>query len=125
MVQKIKQTLLVLIALGLFSVRVFADPDPNFYIFLCFGQSNMENGGKMDEVDRTADPRFQVMADFDNPERGWMKNYVISSAVCACHPDRLHFNSEGSRMFGKRYGKTMLSLLAGKIPDSSQSVPSK
>ncbi len=74
MVQKIKAALLVLIALPLFIVSVFGDPDPNFYIFLCFGQSNMESGGKMEEVDRTVDSRFQVMADFDNPERGWKKN---------------------------------------------------
>ena len=26
-------------------------PDPNFYIFLCFGQSNMEGGGKIEEND--------------------------------------------------------------------------
>ncbi len=51
-------------------------------------------------------------------------SYVVSSAGCTCHPDHLHFNSAGSRMFDKRYGKTMLSLLASKTPDSSQPVPS-
>ena len=29
--------------------RAFADPDPNFYIFLCFGQSNMGRGGQIEE----------------------------------------------------------------------------
>jgi hypothetical protein len=48
-------------------------PDPNFYIFLCFGQSNMEGGGKIEEDDLTVDPRFQVLADFDVPSRGWKK----------------------------------------------------
>ncbi len=48
-------------------------PDPKFLIFLCFGQSNMEGGARMEEMDRVADKRFQVMADFDNPGRQWTK----------------------------------------------------
>ena len=36
-----------------------AAQDKNFYIFLCFGQSNMESGGKMEEMDRTVDKRFK------------------------------------------------------------------
>ena len=51
-----------------------AKPDPNFYIYLCFGQSNMESGGRMEEMDRTVDKRFQVMADFDNERCGWKKD---------------------------------------------------
>jgi hypothetical protein len=47
----------------------FAAPDPNFHIFLCFGQSNMEGGGRIEERDRTVDQRFQVLADFDTPAR--------------------------------------------------------
>ena len=50
-----------------------AEPDPNFYIYLCFGQSNMEGGGRIEERDRIADKRFQVLADFDVPSRGWKK----------------------------------------------------
>jgi hypothetical protein len=57
----------------LFVTNASADPDPNFYIYLCFGQSNMESGGQMDEQDKTVDKRFQVMADFDSPNRGWKK----------------------------------------------------
>jgi hypothetical protein len=55
------------------SMRASADPDPNFYIFLCFGQSNMEGGGRIEERDRLVDPRFQVLADFDVPGRGWKR----------------------------------------------------
>ena len=47
--------------------------DTNFWVFLCFGQSNMESGGRMDDQDKTVDKRFQVMADFDNASRGWKK----------------------------------------------------
>jgi hypothetical protein len=55
------------------TVASAAEPDPNFYIFLCFGQSNMEGGGRIEERDRTVDKRFQVLADFDVPSRGWKK----------------------------------------------------
>jgi hypothetical protein len=48
---------------------VTAAPDPNFHIFLCFGQSNMEGGGRIQEHERTVDKRFQVLADFDQPTR--------------------------------------------------------
>ena len=46
-----------------------AAPDPNFHVFLCFGQSNMEGGGALHERDKTVDPRFQILADFDTPAR--------------------------------------------------------
>jgi hypothetical protein len=60
---------IVLVPLG----NAFAQPDPNFHIYLCFGQSNMEGGAKIEERDRTVDKRFQVLADFDNPKRDWKK----------------------------------------------------
>jgi hypothetical protein len=52
--------------------KAFAQ-DTNFFVFLCFGQSNMESGGKMEDMDRTVDKRFQVMADADSTNRGWKK----------------------------------------------------
>jgi hypothetical protein len=52
-----------------FALPACAAPDPNFHIFLCFGQSNMEGGGPLLESDRAVDPRFQVLADFDTPAR--------------------------------------------------------
>ncbi len=48
-------------------------PDPKFLIFLCFGQSNMDGGARMEESDQIGNTRFQVMADFDNPAREWKK----------------------------------------------------
>ena len=53
------------------AVPAICAPDPDFHIYLAFGQSNMEGGGAMNDGDRTVDKRFQVMADFDNPARGW------------------------------------------------------
>jgi hypothetical protein len=71
-VLKMKLKLSLLAAL-LISVTSAFSQDTNFWIFLCFGQSNMESGGRMDAQDRTVDPRFQVMADADSARRGWQK----------------------------------------------------
>src|SRR5690242_18303841 len=46
--------------------KAFAQ-DPNFYIFLCFGQSNMEGAGRAEEQDKTVDERFQVLQAVDAP----------------------------------------------------------
>src|SRR6185295_3696980 len=70
---QIKSGLIALAVLFTFIPNASAQPDPNFHIYLCFGQSNMEGGGKIEERDKTVDKRFQVMADFDNPKRGWKK----------------------------------------------------
>jgi hypothetical protein len=58
-----------------FTTSASADPDPNFHIYLAFGQSNMESGGRMNDADKEVDERFLVMADFDNADRGWEKNH--------------------------------------------------
>lgn len=50
-----------------------ADLDPNFYIFLCFGQSNMDGAGRIESQDRTVDERFQVLAALDDPALGRTK----------------------------------------------------
>jgi hypothetical protein len=71
---KTKLAIFLLSAFILFNTTSFADPDPNFYIYLCFGQSNMESGTRLAEMDQIpVDKRFQVLADFDNESRGWKK----------------------------------------------------
>src|SRR4030042_191981 len=70
---KVKLVVFVLAAFLSSTAVASAAPDPNFWVFLCFGQSNMESGGRMDANDRIVDTRFQVMADFDNERRGWKK----------------------------------------------------
>lgn len=70
---KIKLSFLAVALLLALAAPSIAKPDPNFHIYLCFGQSNMEGGGKIEEQDRIADKRFQVLADFDVPARGWKK----------------------------------------------------
>ncbi|HEY4324894.1 MAG TPA: hypothetical protein VGN20_12940 [Mucilaginibacter sp.] len=43
-------------------------PDRKFYIYLCFGQSNMEAGARPEPQDENIDPRFQMLAAVDNPK---------------------------------------------------------
>jgi hypothetical protein len=69
----VKPLLLSILAILWVPLTASADPDPNFQIYLCLGQSNMESGGRMNEADRMVDKRFRVLADFDAPGRGWEK----------------------------------------------------
>lgn len=61
---------IALLATGLQGMR--AEVDPNFYIYICFGQSNMEGNAQWEAQDvGNVDPRFQMLAtcDFTNPKR--------------------------------------------------------
>src|SRR5881227_1329196 len=58
---------LILLAAVLWSPGKTLAQDPNFYIFLCFGQSNMEGAGRIEEQDKTVDERFQVLQVVDAP----------------------------------------------------------
>ena len=70
---KLIQSLRVIVAaMMLFpTLDIKADVDPNFYIFLCFGQSNME-GAARPEAQDLASPgsRFLLMPAVDFPEKG-------------------------------------------------------
>ena len=52
-------------ALSLFSTNAKAEADPNFYIYLCIGQSNMEGQGTIEDCDLSPDERFQMMSTLD------------------------------------------------------------
>jgi hypothetical protein len=45
--------------------------DPNFHIYLCFGQSNMEGNAQWESMDTKVDPRFKMLAttNFTKPQR--------------------------------------------------------
>ena len=57
------------ILLGVFTMTAHAQkPDPNFYIFLCFGQSNMEGAARPEAQDlKSPGPRFLWMPAVDYP----------------------------------------------------------
>jgi len=54
--------------------EITATFDPNFYIYLCFGQSNMEGAAAPEPQDRTVDPRFQVLQSMNCPNLRKNKN---------------------------------------------------
>src|SRR5213078_4661022 len=62
--------------LGMSSTQVFgseqaASRDPNFHVFLAFGQSNMEGFPGVEAQDKTGvDPRFRMLAAVDFAELG-------------------------------------------------------
>lgn len=60
--------------------------DPNFYIYLCFGQSNMEGQGTIEAQDKTVDSRFKVMqaVDCSNLSRTKGKWYTAVPPLCRC-----------------------------------------
>ena len=48
------------------ATTVNAAPDPNFHIYLAFGQSNMEGQGVIGNEDKNVDERFQILWSADN-----------------------------------------------------------
>jgi hypothetical protein len=61
--------------------------DKKFYIFLCFGQSNMEGNARIQPQDTlNVDPRFQVMEAVDCPELNRIKGqwYTAVPPLCRC-----------------------------------------
>ena len=57
--------------------------DPNFYIYLCFGQSNMEGNATPESVDKTVNKRFQMLAaqNFTNPNRTMGQWYTATPPI--------------------------------------------
>jgi hypothetical protein len=68
---KLKAGLLA-VTIFFLSVRGFSQ-DKNFYIFLCFGQSNMEGNARAEAQDSVVDKRFQVLETVDCPNLGRTK----------------------------------------------------
>ena len=80
-----RRFILGLAALSL-GLQAFAqEPDPDFHIYLCFGQSNMEAGARPAPQDEGFnDPRFQFMAAVDMPRYGREKGhwYTATPPIC-------------------------------------------
>ncbi|HLP18403.1 MAG TPA: sialate O-acetylesterase, partial [Bacteroidota bacterium] len=81
------QRLFTMLMLGILltTTRGYAQ-DPNFYIYLCFGQSNMEGNARIQEQDKTVDERFQVLESMDCPGLGRVKGhwYPAVPPLCRC-----------------------------------------
>lgn len=82
---KTRILLIIIVTALLSNVRVVAQ-DPDFYIFLCFGQSNMEGAAMIEPQDTTVDARFMVMETLDCPNLGRVKGnwYPAVPPLCRC-----------------------------------------
>ena len=77
------------ILLCMLSATVSAQkPDPNFYIFLCFGQSNMEGNARPEAQDLASPgPRFLLMPAVDFPEKGRKMGEWCEASAPLCRPN--------------------------------------
>ncbi len=107
-----KQTtniLLILFGMGLslFAQKGFAQ-DPNFHIYLCIGQSNMEGPAPIGPQDTITNKRLKLLSALDCPELGrTMGNwYDAKPPLCRCN----------TRLSPADYfGRTMVQYLPEKI----------
>ncbi len=78
--------LFVLLGTLFTGTKVFSQ-DSDFFVFLCFGQSNMEGNARIQPQDTIdIDERFQVLSTVDCPELGREKGnwYTAVPPLCRC-----------------------------------------
>lgn len=83
---KLKTCILIIAATLLVQLKAFSQ-DPNFHIYLCFGQSNMEGNARVEAQDTIdVNPRFQVMSTINCPDLGRTKGnwYTAVPPLCRC-----------------------------------------
>jgi hypothetical protein len=104
--QKTKATFIIFTGLLLLTMNLFAQ-DSNLHIYLCFGQSNMEGQGAIEERDKTVNSRFQVMQALDcsNLDRTKGTWYTAVPPLCQC---------KSGLSPADYFGRTMVE----KLPDS-------
>ncbi len=77
---------MILTCLGV-TANTFAQ-DPNFYIFLCFGQSNMEGAARIEPQDlEGVSPRFLLMPAVDDPQRNRKMGEWCQALPPLCRPN--------------------------------------
>lgn len=82
----VKLGLFLMIGLLMSTVNAFSQ-DTNFWIFLCFGQSNMEGFPGIQQQDKTnVDSRFQVLATVDFPKPARKKGHWYTAVPPLCRP---------------------------------------
>lgn len=81
-----KKSLLFVVCCFL-SFHLLKAQDPNFHIYLCFGQSNMEGQGPIESQDRNpaVDPRFQVMQAVNCTNQPAGKWRTASAPIARCN----------------------------------------
>ena len=90
-------------------------PDPNFYIYLCFGQSNMEGQAAIEDCDLTPDVRFQMMSTLDCGTRKQGEWYRAVPPLARCTTNLCPADYFGRTMVanldeGKRVGVVVVAI---------------
>src|SRR4051812_36813644 len=102
------RSVVILAGLLILGANVFAQ-DTNFWIFLCFGQSNMEGFPGIEEQDKSGvNERFQVFAAMDFPKQERKKGNWYSAVPPLCRPS-------SGLCPADYFGRTMVSNLPAKI----------
>ena len=100
--------LLLLAGLLCFGASAFSQ-DTNFWIFLCFGQSNMEGFPGIEEQDKSGvDERFKVLAAVDFPNQQRTKGNWYKAVPPLCRP----WSGLGPADY---FGRTLVSNLPPRI----------
>lgn len=99
---------IILTFLVLFTFQISYSQDPNFHIYLCFGQSNMEGQGIIEQQDQIVDDRFQILSSVSCSQNGrnaeqW---YTATPPLCRCN------NGLGPADY---FGRTMIENLPDNI----------
>jgi hypothetical protein len=68
------------------SIHAFSQ-NPDFHIYLCFGQSNMAGAARAEARDSTVDERLKMMSAMDCPDKGRIKGnwYIATPPICDCN----------------------------------------
>ena len=79
---------LILTAFAVFAAMAVNAQDPDFHIYLCFGQSNMEGNARIEQQDlEGVSDRFVMMATVDDQERGREKGKWYTAVPPLCRPN--------------------------------------
>lgn len=106
---KLLKTLAVATMLALPACSMKAEVDPNFYIFICFGQSNMEGAARPESQDMVSPgERMKLMAAVDDPQRNRKMGEWCEAVPPLCRP----FNGITPADY---FGRTLVSALPDSI----------
>src|SRR4029079_3262033 len=96
-------------SVGAFALEQTAGPDPNFHVYLAFGQSNMEGVPGVESQDKTGvDPRFRMLAAVDFANLGRQKGEWYDAIPPLCR-------SSTGLCPADYFGRTMVSRMPERI----------
>lgn len=104
-----KRLLTIGVMLFAWLIGTKAEVDPNFYIYLCFGQSNMEGNAAAESVDKLhVDQRFKMLAttNFSSPQRTMGQWYTATPPIVS---------PIGGLGMADYFGRTMVAALPANV----------